>query len=297
MYYTLDLQSDNSERITYNRPEIPVFAKRGRLSNFLNFAVTSHWHDDVEFSVILSGQMTYNVNGTAHIIEQGNGIFVNSRQFHGNFSVNGADCEYICVLLHPILLCANQFLEKTCVIPVISNDAFPYSVLRRDVPWNAKLMADVYHIVQLYDEWEKASDLLVQSLFFHIWSILYEHMPDAAQLPIRSGNRLSALHDMIGFLQRHYNEKITLSDIAAAGKVCQSKCCAIFSEYLHQTPIRYLTGYRLNKSAELLKHTSMSITEVAFTSGFTGVSYYAETFRKYFGCTPTEYRKRTELDS
>jgi AraC-like DNA-binding protein len=55
---------------------------------------------------------------------------------------------------------------------------------------------------------------------------------------------------MIGFLQKHYCEKITLSDIATAGKVCQSNCCAIFNEYLHQTPIQYLIGYRLNKSAD-----------------------------------------------
>lgn len=297
MNYALNLLSDNSELVPYNYPDMPIYSSRGWLSNFSNFAASSHWHNDVEFSIILSGRMSYNINGTVHIIEQGDGLFVNSRQLHSNFSVDGTDCEYICVLLNPILLCANQFLEKTCVIPVISNDAFQYSILHRDTLWKAELLTDVHRIYQICIKPEKASDLLIQSLFFHIWSILYVHMPDAAQPPVRSDNRLSVLREMIGFLQKHYCEKITLSDIAAAGKVCQSNCCVIFREYLHQTPIQYLIDYRLNKSADLLKNTSMSITEIALASGFAGVSYYAETFRKYFGRSPTEYRKCASLDS
>lgn len=271
---------------------MPVYANAGKLSNFLNFTASSHWHDDVEFSIILSGRMSYNINGTIHTLEQGDGLFINSRQFHSNFSIDGnTDCEYVCVLFHPVLLCANQYLEKSCIIPVISNNAFPYSILHPDTPWKAELLADVQRIYQISRQQPRASDLLMQSLFFHIWSILHDNMPDTTQTPVRSDNRLSTLREMMGFMQKHYSEKITLSDIAAAGKICQSNCCIIFNEYLNQTPIQYLISYRLNKSVEMLKHTSMNITEIALASGFTGVSYYTETFRKYFGRSPSEYRK------
>lgn len=299
MNYTLNLLSDNSERIPYNyHPDIPAYINKGKLSNFLNFTAPSHWHDDVELSIILSGRMSYNINGTIYTLERGNGIFVNSRQFHSNFSVDGStDCEYICVLFHPVLLCANQYLEKSCIIPVISNNAFPYTILHQGIPWQSELLGNVQRIYQISNKRSKVSDLLLQSLFFHIWSILHEHMPDVTKSPVRSDARFSTLREMMGFLHKHYNEKITLSDIAAAGKVCQSNCSVIFSEYLHQTPIQYLIEYRLNKSVAMLKNTSLNITEIALASGFSGVSYYTETFRKHFGRSPSEYRKCEALDS
>lgn len=291
MNRTLDLLSDSSERVPYNSPDMPVYADMGQLSNFLNYASSGHWHDDVEFSIVLSGRMSYNINGAVHTLEQGEGVFVNSRQFHNNFSPDGSDCRYICILFHPVLLCANSFLENSYVIPVMANTLFPYAVLRPSDLWQAELMGDIRRIYQLSAE-GKAADLLAQSIFFHMWSILYEHMPAGGQARVPLNSRLSALRDMVGYLQKNYCEKISLADISAAGKVCQSNCSSIFNEYLHQTPMQYLTGYRLNKSAQLLQGTFMNITEIALASEFFGVSYYTETFRKYFGCTPTGYRKR-----
>jgi transcriptional regulator GlxA family with amidase domain len=43
---------------------------------------------------------------------------------------------------------------------------------------------------------------------------------------------------------------------------------------------------------ELLENTDMSIAEIAVLTGFTGGSYYAEIFRKYYACTPSEYRAK-----
>ena len=57
---------------------------------------------------------------------------------------------------------------------------------------------------------------------------------------------------------------MTLSDIARAGAVGQSKCCKLFHQYFSQSPIAYLIQYRLTKSVELLRDTDMSMTEIAF---------------------------------
>lgn len=295
MNITLDLLSDSSERIHYNCAELPISIQKSPLSNFLNSAVANHWHDDIELCMIISGKMSYNINGTIHTIEEGDGAFINFRQFHGNFSIDESDCEYISVVFHPVLLCTNQFLESTYVNPLISNNAFPYAILHHDNQWQSEILDKIKQMYHLFIQNDKASELFIMSLCFHIWSILYASMPDVAQPPTQSLNRLSALREMTGFLQKHYSEKITLSDIAAAGNVCQSTCCDIFNDYLHQTPIQHLISYRLNKSIELLKNTSMNITEIAMASGFSGVSYFAETFRKYFDCSPTQYRKQSDL--
>lgn len=53
----------------------------------------------------------------------------------------------------------------------------------------------------------------------------------------------------------------------------------------------YLIQYRLHQSFWYLKNTDMTITEIAQVVGFSGSSYYAESFRKWCGKSPSEYRK------
>ncbi|MCI8628473.1 MAG: helix-turn-helix transcriptional regulator [Firmicutes bacterium] len=68
------------------------------------------------------------------------------------------------------------------------------------------------------------------------------------------------------------------------------KCCKLFRSYINQTPNAYLISYRLNQSIKLLCNTDKSISDIAFDVGFHGASYYSETFRKWFGISPTKYK-------
>ena len=99
---------------------------------------------------------------------------------------------------------------------------------------------------------------------------------------------------MVSFIHENYGGKVTLEEIAAAGAVGQSKCCKLFSRFFFQSPVMYLTQYRLTKSIELLLHTDQTIIEIALSVGFGSASYYAETFHKWMGKSPSAYRKAAE---
>ena len=57
----------------------------------------------------------------------------------------------------------------------------------------------------------------------------------------------------------------------------------------------YVNQYRLYQSLELLRDTAMSVMEIALAVGFGSASYYAETFRKNFDQSPTQYRKEHNM--
>ena len=96
---------------------------------------------------------------------------------------------------------------------------------------------------------------------------------------------------MVSYIHTNYKERITLADIAAAGHVSKRTCGTLFLTYQNKTPVEFLTDYRLRKSIELMKHSDLSILEIGLSVGFSGASYYAETFRKCFGISPAAYRK------
>jgi two-component system response regulator YesN len=49
----------------------------------------------------------------------------------------------------------------------------------------------------------------------------------------------------------------------------------------------------MEAAAKLLSNGNLKILDVAALTGYTNQRYFSECFKKYYHCTPTEYRKRT----
>lgn len=285
----LELKDDRSEKVRYDCEDYPIYIRRALLSYYPNFAAPIHWHDDIEFIAVLSGEMQYNVNGEIITLKENEGIIVNARQIHFGFSEEQNECDFICILLHPLMLCTTFAYERDFVLPILYNRSAAYIKLNKEIKWQKEIFENVKKMYSAKDS--KSAPLKVQSLFLGIWTLLYDNI-SFETFPKRQNTDLSILKNMVGFIQQNYSAKITLADIAFAGAVGQSKCCKLFAKYIGQTPNLYLTQYRLGKSAELLKNTDMTVTEVADMTGFGGSNYYAEVFRKWSGKSPSEYRKK-----
>lgn len=290
----IDLRDDLSERVPYDYTGYPICIRHSFISAYPNYAASSHWHDDVEFVTVLHGEMAYNVNGEIISMKPGEGMFVNSRQMHFGFSGEHRECEFATVVLHPMLLCLTSDIEQNYVAPVLHNQNIPYIRLTGDAKWHKEIINGIHNIHSVM----KASGavLKMQSIFTWMWALIYENMPRSNSSEPAQNRNLSILKDMIDFIQQHYDEKITLQQIAKSGGIGQSKCCKLFQTFLHQTPNSYFVSYRLSKSTELLCITDMTITEIAYAVGFNGASYYAEMFHKYFGISPSAYRQKAAFN-
>ena len=60
-----------------------------------------------------------------------------------------------------------------------------------------------------------------------------------------------------------------------------------------KTPIEYLTLYRIEKASGKLLKSDLSVTSIAFSSGFNDLSYFIKTFKQIKGITPSKFRKET----
>lgn len=98
----------------------------------------------------------------------------------------------------------------------------------------------------------------------------------------------------IQYIKNHYAQNITLSDISKHLNLNAEYFCRIFKEETHMTFSHYLIDVRLNKSAHLLKNTSMKVYEVAEAVGYPNISYYSKIFKKKFGCNPFDFRNARE---
>ena len=72
----------------------------------------------------------------------------------------------------------------------------------------------------------------------------------------------------IKYIQFNYSHDISVDDIAKAVGVSRSHLYRVFMSNVGQSPIDYLTGYRISEACSLLKNTGLSIAEIAVSVGF-----------------------------
>lgn len=287
----LTVMRDGSEQIHYGNPSIPIYVSRGDLRTFPNMAALCHWHEDVELLMPLRGYLAYIVDGTQVNIQEGDAIFVNTRHMHYGFSTDGTDCEYICITFRLDQLCANEEIKNRYVLPILTSPHLTHMVLRSEVAEHRPALTAIRQIDAIHHERSPGFELQELSCLFRLWQTLYtiieQHIGEAVSTDVQ----VLIQKRMLEFIRTHYQERITLNEIASAGGVCRTKCCQIFRQYLGRTPNDYLNSFRLEKGMELLKSTGMTITEIAGACGFSSASYFTEMFTKQKGCSPKAYRK------
>ncbi len=288
------IKQDLSERVDYIIPQYPVYIRKGCLSTYPSYKALSHWHEDIEFIYVLHGEMNYDVNGTITTIHSGEGIIINSGNFHCGFSDEQKECEFICILIHPSLFASNAYIQEKYLRLFTECTGLPFILLEK-LDWHKEIAALLQKMLALD---QKSDDFFLscQILILSILQLLYNHTKsELQQEPQGSLQTLTSLRQMVHYIQSHYSEPLTLKDIAAVGNMSKTSCCNAFNTYMHTTPIDYLLKYRMSQSYKMVLETELPITEIAYAAGFHDSSYFTKYFREYYGKTPREIRKEGKI--
>ncbi len=108
---------------------------------------------------------------------------------------------------------------------------------------------------------------------------------------MESMSRTDPINAAEEYIQRFFVKKLTVGAIARY--VGMSKCHFIrkFTEQTGSSPIAYLNNYRIVQAQEMLKNSTLSVSEIAIACGFSSISHFNRQFRKYTGSSPAATRK------
>jgi len=95
----------------------------------------------------------------------------------------------------------------------------------------------------------------------------------------------------IDFLTNNIHENLQLADLANASGYSLSRFKVKFRDEIGITPAEYITRQKIEKSKELLLTTNDSITEIAYSLGFSSSNYFCAVFKKIMDSTPTDFRR------
>lgn len=94
------------------------------------------------------------------------------------------------------------------------------------------------------------------------------------------------------FVTENYDSPITLHDAAQMAYLEDSYFCKQFKKHTGIGFSEYLTNVRMNAAARLLDNSGLSVTEIAEQCGFSGSNYFRDVFKRFYGISPLQYRKR-----
>jgi len=100
------------------------------------------------------------------------------------------------------------------------------------------------------------------------------------------------LRKAVEYLHEHYNEQVTLNEVAEHTFVSTYYISRMFKREMGKNFVDYLNELRIEKAKEMLRDVRYKTYEVAEKVGIPDAHYFSKLFKKYVGVTPTEYREQ-----
>ena len=91
------------------------------------------------------------------------------------------------------------------------------------------------------------------------------------------------------YINRHYQEEITLEGIAEYTGMNPSALCRYYKKYTGKKIFEYIAELRISYAIKLLTYRHNSIGQVAYDCGYNSISHFNRQFKRIVGKTPSEY--------
>ncbi|MDW6001901.1 AraC family transcriptional regulator [Vibrio mangrovi] len=111
-------------------------------------------------------------------------------------------------------------------------------------------------------------------------------------------NMHPALSKALLFLSQHFQEDISLNQIAGASYTSASHLSYLFREHLGSSFKSLLCQLRVREAQHLMTtNPLLKITDVCMSAGFGDLSHFEKMFKRYVGCTPRQFRQEQRQES
>lgn len=289
----LQLDREQKELKSHGSYEFPVLVSYERLSYFDTGEFPWHWHPEIELTLVMDGEIAYQVNDNLYYLKAGEGLFCNTNVLHSGHGLNAPDCSYLSITFHPRLLYgySSSVMQDKYMKHILKSPALASIHFVPGEAWQKKVLERMEHIRMLDTEHPMSMELQMQIALMEIWQQIYEHVEPEETAGTENGRDTERIRQIMEYIQKHYAEKITLEDLAAQIHLCKSESCRLFKRYMNESMFDYLLSYRVERSLELLRHSGLDVTQIACQVGFANPGYYSRIFKRKMGCTPLEFRK------
>ncbi len=258
-----------------------------------NGADQAHTHDFIEIILILSGESSFLLDGEIHPIRKGDIVLINPGVLHQSLQVSSetpVESFYLAFTdIHIRNMQPNQ-IQFPCHEKILHPGEKTFVNLSRLC---ASIKAESTSC-------QPGRYFMLKAYLTQIILLLYREQTIAPEITEQGyefefTNKQYVVEQILDYLDSHYNEKISLDQIARNMYLSPFYISKIFKSETGDTPINHLIRIRMEKARQLLEQQQdTSIQEIALCVGYEDAYHFSKLFKKHFGQSPSKYRKKQD---
>ncbi len=281
-----DMYMENADDVVMMKAE--VFGRRQR-----------HEHEFIELVYVISGRGKHIIQDETIETKQGDIFILNAHVPHEFYSDQSSsfivyNCMFQPTALNQSLNDPDNFLNLAYRYLFHSfhseQDSKNYITLVGSQNGECKAILDTMFAEYSRRE-EGYKEVLKANLTVLLIAVFRLYKKSAEQKNIPYYQKL-VVERSYQYIKEHYREKIRCENIAEYSYLSLSYFNRIFKGITGITAMNALQNYRIEAACEMLIHSDLQISDIAYAVGYTDIKFFYALFRKAKGTTPGDYRKQ-----
>lgn len=239
-----------------------------------------HWHPETELFFVLSGSAEVFVEDTSYTAQKEDVFLINANDLH---QVSSADGEVLSLRFHiKMLPYMDSVKEQRFDLNSSGNtNRARYDFIRHLIAQFVKINSQGEHTYKTI------------SMVFAIYSHLTENFLAAPNAKASASHKNhERINTIIDYMEEHYAECLSLSDIAESQNLSVPYLSSYFERNTGKTILTYYNDIRLTHAVHAMLTTDESLEQIALKNGFNDTRAFTSLFKKKYKVLPSVYRKK-----
>ncbi|MBC8172203.1 MAG: helix-turn-helix domain-containing protein [Anaerolineae bacterium] len=244
-------------------------------SGSVNTPHSPHRHNEIELNAIEAGSLTYLLAGQQILVSPGEiALFWGAIPHQVIHYAPNTQVHWGTIPLDHVL---RWELPHTFLLALLAGTMFR----DRDPLYDARFFRQWQ--TDLSEGHATLALLEIKALFFRFTRLVQDKYRPA-------GTAEDRVNQMAWYMSQHFQEPITIAEIAAQIGLHPTYAMHLFKETFGMSLITYLTQQRIAHAQQLLIMTDGAVSDVALEAGFPNLSHFYTAFNRLCGMSPGKYR-------
>lgn len=297
--FYVQLKNEKLEEVVFGlENDFPYTSIYAAIDKYVGGCAPWHWHPEFEFFFVIKGSVSYHLENGIYTFTEGEGGFINSDVLHMTTPVNNGPAITSVQIMDKRFIAGHigSRLETKYIEPMIRNSALDIYKFNGEKEEHNYILSELRGAFESEKENGTGYEFLIRNHISNVWLKFFEITESIrGQESNNKSNDSNRIKAMLSFINQHFNEKLSLGEIAEAASISEREALRCFQRCVKMTPFEYLTERRVQEAADRLKGTDESIMMVGELCGFSSGSYFGKVFKEKMGCTPKIFRKKVNI--
>ena len=241
-----------------------------------NYKFSGEQHNLWELTYVDKGELLTTIDGNEFFLKQGDLIFYAPMQFHTQSTSDHTGCSYLTI----------NFKMDFKQDNLLSNKVFH---LQRDSHYIVSKLIEELSNDNIYSD--DLSLCYLKELIIQTIRLENSSSNSKPTTKMQQAYENNLLNDILSYIDEHICEKISVTTLCEHFCISTSMLHSLFRKNMNNTAKNYINELKLNKSKELIKNSTLTLSEISEILGFSSIHYFSKKFKSYFNVSPTEYSK------